>query len=169
MMKFPAVSGAKRAIVNSLGPIAFGSLFLGIYHTIKTFFVGLLKLDSFFSGAISGVLMVINNAGRFMSSNSILFMAMHGNSLCDGSIRSWNLLSGTGFDAIVNNNIVGTIMIIQALFVGSLTSTLGYIALITVLPEARGFAQLLTLALFFSGYMIMRISGMIVQSGVPTL
>lgn len=111
----PTIKSLKRAVTSSFGPICYGSLIVAIIETIR-YMLRRAAREGSFAACIAEVIMgCIENLVRYINSYAYVHVALYGRSFCQAAKDTFALAQDHGWDAIMNDNYVGT-----ALWLGNL-------------------------------------------------
>lgn len=172
----PIWGSAKRALTTSFGSICFGSLLVAIINTIR-YFISSARSDT--DSPLLGFILCIMECivsciqGMFDWFNQYAFsgIAIYGNGFIPTAKRTWSLIQDRGIEALINDNLIGSVLFMGTLLVGMLSSLLGYLYLLIARPayNATGnMTPIVMLICFIIGMSMFSTIATVISSGVVT-
>src|SRR3954453_15207916 len=81
---------------------------------------------------------------------------MFGKSYCNAAKDTWRLIKDRGVEAIINDNLIGNVLSMGAIFIGALCALFGfgYIKLVIKVIDDGSLTLILVLICFFLGLMM---------------
>ncbi|KAI8594673.1 choline transporter-like protein [Dissophora ornata] len=172
----PTLSSAKRALTTSFGSICFGSLLIAILQTIR-YILSALRSDSddglmaFLAGVAECLLSLLEGLFEVFNKFAFTQVAIYGKPFITAARDTWALIKNRGLEALVNDNLVGNVLVMGSASVALLSSLYGYLFLKLVQPEFyqknESLAVFGVIALeFMLGVAMMSIPNNVLDSGV---
>jgi len=94
---------------------------------------------------------------------------MFGKSYCDSAKDTWRLIKDRGVEAIINDNLIGNVLAMGAIFIGALCALVGFVYIKLFIKVMDGSLTLiLVLICFFLGLMMTIVVTDAIDSGVTT-
>ena len=170
----PSLEAAKRAFTSSFGPIAFGSLIVAIIQTIRYLLRSAARDGSIVAAIADCFLSCIEGLVQYFNSYAYIQVAIYGKSFMRAAKDTWSLLISTGFEAVINDSFVSTVVGMGAFINGLLLGGLGYLALKMAMTAAQADTYLaymigVAVILFLIGFTMIMVIGMYLESAVSTL
>jgi hypothetical protein len=176
MPSSPTVSSAKRALTTSFGSICYGSLIVAILKTIRYLLRQAAQENSAMAAFANCILGCIEGLVEFFNQYAFVHVAIYGKSFCDSAKDTWKMVKESGIDAIINDNLVGTVLGMGCLAVGAVAGTVtygigyGFLRGVSVdTSVAWGYLVAIAIAAFFLGFLMMSVVTMVVESGTQTV
>lgn len=175
-VKNPTVKSFKRAITTSFGSICFGSLIIAIIQTLEAL-ARQVKNEAaddqnvalaIVACCIECILSLIGDMVEYFNVYAFTEVAIYGKSYCQAAKDTWTLCKERGIEAIINDNLIGNVLVIGALTVSCLSVmvTCG-IGFILGVEEAVIYVVFGIIAFLF-GYMVFAVVAQVINSGVAT-
>jgi len=175
-VKNPTVKSFKRAITTSFGSICFGSLIIAIIQTLEAL-ARQVKNEAaddqnvalaIIACCIECILSLIGDMVEYFNVYAFTEVAIYGKSYCQAAKDTWTLCKQRGIEAIINDNLIGNVLVIGALAVSCLSAmvTCG-IGFIIGIDEVVIYVVFGIIAFLF-GYMIFAVVAQVINSGVAT-
>lgn len=129
----PVMSSLKRALTTSLGSIAKGSAIVAALKTIR-FVLRAMERAARKDGnmvlvcllcCIECIVRQIEAWIRYFNTYAYIIVSLYGSSFTEASSEVFHMFQHRGWDAIINDDLVGTVVIITSLTVGCLTGLCG--------------------------------------------
>ncbi|ORX86357.1 DUF580-domain-containing protein [Anaeromyces robustus] len=129
-VKNPTIKSFNRAITTSFGSICFGSLLIAIVSTLRVL-ANQTKNEAaeddnyllcLIACCVECILSCIEDGIEYFNVYAFTEVAIYGKSYCQAAKDTWTLCKARGIEAIINDNIIGNVLGIGAIAVGSLTA-----------------------------------------------
>ncbi|CAG8482261.1 20974_t:CDS:10 [Dentiscutata erythropus] len=172
----PTLNSAKRAATTSFGSICFGSLLVAILQVIRQLLRSLAQgtdnpLGAFFAACAAALVGYIDSLLEYFNFYAYTQVAIYGKSFCDAAKDTWTMIKDRGVEAIINDNLIGTVIMMGSFLVGMITALFGYLYTIIFHPSFNaggGFTPLLVFLAFIIGFQMLSIIGSVIFSGAAT-
>ncbi|PKB99360.1 DUF580-domain-containing protein [Rhizophagus irregularis] len=171
----PTLSSLKRACTTSIGSVCYGSLIIAILSTTRFILRSIARSDDdacgFIAACLECLLSWIEQLVEYFNHYAYVQVAIYGKSYCDAAKDTWRLIKERGVDAIINDNLVGNVLVMGAVFIGALCALFGfgYIRLFLSNDIVDNNAILiLVLICFFFGLVMTGVITNVIDSGVTT-
>ncbi|CAG8490117.1 5826_t:CDS:2 [Ambispora leptoticha] len=171
----PTLSSLKRACTTSLGSICFGSLIIAALNTMKAIFRTIANSDDgacgFLACCVEYLLACIEGLVEYFNHYAYVQVAIYGKSYCTAAKDTWRLIKDRGIEAVINDNLIGNVLTMGAIFIGVLCGLFGYAYLVIVKPDFNINGQntlFLVLICFLLGLMMTIVVTDAIDSGVTT-
>jgi Plasma-membrane choline transporter len=126
MPKNPTAESLKRASTTSFGTICLGSLLVAIVQAIRTVVESSRDSENTFVRCfVECILYCLESLLRYFNRWAFAINAIYGTSYMESGRRAWSLLSSRGLDAIVNDDLIGMVLVIASLVSGLVVAGLG--------------------------------------------
>jgi hypothetical protein len=144
-VKNPTLKSAKRAMTTSFGSNCYGSLLIAIISTLRSI-AQQAKNDAASDGNIGlaiclcclqCILSLIEDILEYFNTYAFAQVAIYGKDYCTAGKDTWQLFKSKGIDAIINDQLIGSVLGIGGLLVGAITTliTWGYLAARNIGPQ----------------------------------
>ncbi|KAK5086113.1 pH nine-sensitive protein 1 [Lithohypha guttulata] len=176
-----ATMGAlKRATTYSFGSISFGSLIVAIINMLRQA-CSIAKSQSAQDGNIVGVVFwcilgcligILDWAVQFINRYAFSHIALYGKAYIPAAKDTWKMMKDRGFDALINDLLVGPVLTMGSTFVGYVCALLAYLYLEFTDPaynESRTFTPVIMAFSFLIGLQVCQIFMTPISSGVDTI
>lgn len=171
----PSISSLKRACTTSFGSICFGSLILAILNTLKAIFRILSSSDEGICGFVAAcfacLLAWIESLVEYFNHYAYVQVAIYGKSYIRAAKDTWIIIKDRGVEAIINDNLVGNVLVMGSILIGALCGLFGfgYIKLVN-LPFKDNTNEVLAFVIicFLIGLMMAIVVTDAIDSGVTT-
>ncbi|KAG9290148.1 hypothetical protein G9A89_010454 [Geosiphon pyriformis] len=169
----PTLSSLKRACTTSLGSICFGSLIIALLNTLRAIFRTIANSDDgalgFLACCFAYILSCIEGLVEYFNHYAYVEVAIFGKSYCEAAKDTWTLIKDRGVEAIINDNLIGNVLAMGAIFIGVLCALFGY-AYIKIFTSGFDTTRILVLVLvcFLLGLMMTIVVTDAIDSGVTT-
>jgi hypothetical protein len=111
----PTAASAMRALTYSFGSIAFGSLIVAIIQTLRYLVRSATNRNSL-GGAIADCFIgILEDLAKYFNYYAYIYVAIYGKPFIESAKATWELIKSRGLDAIINDNLVGTCVMLFAL------------------------------------------------------
>ncbi|ORY08236.1 DUF580-domain-containing protein [Neocallimastix californiae] len=176
-VKNPTVKSIKRAITTSFGSICFGSLIIAIINTLEAI-ARQTKNDAaddqncllcICACCVECILSCIGDILEYFNVYAFTEVAIYGKSYCQAAKDTWTLCKARGIDALINDNLIGNVLVIGSMAIGCLsalvTCILGFLIL-----SINNVTSLIIYGVcaFLIGLMIFSVVAQVINSGVAT-
>ncbi|CAG8481696.1 17037_t:CDS:2 [Dentiscutata heterogama] len=170
----PTLNSAKRAATTSFGSICFGSLLVAILQVIRELLRSLAQdtdnpFGAFCAACAAALVGYIDSLLEYFNFYAYTQVAIYGKSFCDAD--TWTMIKDRGVEAIINDNLIGTVIMMGSFLVGMITALFGYLYTIIFHPRFNadgGFTPLLVFLAFIIGFQMLSIIGSVIFSGAAT-
>ncbi|KAK3842068.1 MAG: plasma-membrane choline transporter-domain-containing protein [Linnemannia gamsii] len=175
MTKSPTIESFKRSVTTSFGSICFGSLIIAIIQTLR-FIANMARGDgdgvmAFVACLIDCLLACLQGIAEFINKYAFAQVAIYGKGYMQSARDTWTIIQDRGIEQIINDNLIGNVWGMAALFSGFLSGLGTYLYLHFSQPAFNAQGQL-TIALiivgFVMGLQICFTVGTVIDSGVVT-
>jgi len=168
MPENPTVDSFKRASTTSFGSICLGSLLVAILQTIRALLRGV-RTNNGALGLlvcfIDCILSCIEALLKYFNHYAFAQVAIYGKTFCQAAKATWELIFSHGFEAIVNDNLIDTVLWMGCLLGGIVTAVGGGLTAFVIVKD---FWVLCAVVSFFIGYMMLAIISEVIMSGTAT-
>jgi len=128
MPENPTKAAFKRATTTSFGSICLGSLIIAIVKAMRNMAEQGRRSDNNIARCLClCILQCLENLIQFFNQYAFTQVAIYGKTYCEAAKSTWELLKYRGFDLIINDNIIGGVLILGAVIVGLITGAIGII------------------------------------------
>lgn len=173
----PTFSSLKRACTTSLGPNCFGSLIIAIIATIKALAQSAQRGSDDVVGMVLGCIAVciiscIESIAEYITHYAFVFVAMYGQSYCEGAKNTFRILRDRGVEQIINDSIIGSVLGVGSLLIGVLCALVGFGFVHTQNPafnSSGNFTIPVIIAAFVVGISLFYVVADVISSGVSTI
>ncbi|KAI9353392.1 plasma-membrane choline transporter-domain-containing protein [Zopfochytrium polystomum] len=167
---------AGRALTTSFGPICFGSLLIAIIETLRALARqaqneaaqdGNIFLCLVFM-CINCILTCFEDILLYFNKYAFTQVAIYGKGYCDAGKDTWALFQRVGIEAIINDNLIGSVLSIGSLCIGVIGAAIGfaYVKLSTTIAQDAGtYAGVCVVAALIGMWMFL-ILAEVINSGV---
>ena len=127
----PTLKSAKRALTTSFGSICFGSLLVALIQTVRAILRSLARQNNDNAVAmilvciIDCILGCIESLVRYFNKYAYVQVALYGKSFCTAAKDTWRLAQSVGFDAIINDSFINSVLGIAQISGFLITGLLG--------------------------------------------
>ncbi|KAJ3261969.1 putative choline transporter, neither null mutation nor overexpression affects choline transport [Boothiomyces macroporosus] len=172
----PTIRSAKRLITTSFGSVCYGSLLIAALQTVKLV-VDQKRSDdrrNIFSGFIlcllSCILTVFGDILEYMNTYAFVQVAVYGKEYCQAAKDTWHLAKSRGVDALINDCLVGRVLVLGGILVGICNAICGVIYLAATQSNRVGGANFAVggLFAFVVGIFQFYVVANVLHSGVVT-
>ncbi|TPX40919.1 hypothetical protein SeLEV6574_g06349 [Synchytrium endobioticum] len=174
----PSAASAGRALTTSFGSVCFGSLIIALLQTIRTIMRMLANqaaeegnmLIVFCIVCANCCLGMIESLIEYFNQYAFVQVAVYGKDYCSAARSTWQLIKTRGIDAVINDNLIGNVLMMGGLLVGLLAGFIGYIyaKFSPDIPDTGGYYASIVLICFFVAYAEFTILAEVINSGVIT-
>jgi hypothetical protein len=170
----PVLGAVKRASTTSFGSICFGSFLVALIRTIR-YFLNIAQQQARQSNNVAAacalcivdcIIGCIENLINYINQYAFAICAIYGKSFIPAAQQAWSLMKSRGFDAVVNDSLIGGVLNLSILIVGLSTGILG--ALIAYYGYGLGYAAYAGIG-FVIGMALMLVVAEVVESAVISL
>jgi hypothetical protein len=127
----PTLQSFKRATTTSFGSICFGSLITSILRTLRVIFSATRRSNSnnifivILAVVAECVVAVLDWLIEYFNMYAFAQVAIYGKTYCEAAKATWRLVNGHGIKAIINDDLIGNVLMLACLIGGVLTAVLG--------------------------------------------
>ncbi|RIB21484.1 plasma-membrane choline transporter-domain-containing protein [Gigaspora rosea] len=172
----PTLGSAKRAATTSFGSICFGSLLVAILQVIRQLLRSLAQdvdnpLGAFCAACAAVIVGYIDALLEYFNFYAYTQVAIYGKSFCDAVKDTWTMIQDRGIEAVINDNLIGSVVTMGSFLVGMVTALFGYLYTIIFHPsfnDGGGFTPLIVFLAFIIGFQMLSIIGSVIFSGAAT-
>ncbi len=173
----PTVSSAKRALTTSLGPNCYGSLLIAIIMTLRLLVDNARNNpdnDNVFCQillcCIACILAIFRDLLEYFNKYAFAQVAIYGKDFCTAAKDTWGLVKTRGIDAIINDDLIGSVLFIGTLMCACLTGSFSLLAILASPSIAQTTENFVGCGLigFFIGLIEFSIMANVIDSGVVT-
>jgi len=174
-VKNPTISSLKRAMTTSFGSICYGSLIIAAVSTLRVL-ANNVKHDAADDGdtllciiacCIECILSCIEDGIEYFNVYAYTEVAIYGKSYCQAAKDTWTLCKARGIEALINDNLIGNVLVIGALAVGCLAGTVTFF--VGNIFDVELVANIIfTVIALFIGIMVFSVVAQVINSGVAT-
>ena len=175
----PTSASLKRALTTSLGPNCYGSLLIAIIQTLKALADQARNQNgndniacTIILCCISCILSIVQDLLEYFNKYAFAQVAIYGKDYCTAAKDTWELAKARGIDALINDNLIGSVLAMGGLFIGIITgaSPLLYVAYSSDFTNpSAGTYILVGLAGFLIGIVEFSVLANVIDSGVVSL
>jgi hypothetical protein len=172
MPENPTMSSTKRALTYSFGSVCYGSLIVALLQTARSLLRSFADRNSdnfvvvILACIIDCILAWIESLLRYFNLYAFTHVAVYGKAYCEAAKDTWDLFKSAGFEAIANDNLIGTVITVTsfltAIACAIFGGALGAIFVNDIWP-------LTCVISFFIGFAICMVPLSLIQSGVCTV
>ncbi|KAG2202551.1 hypothetical protein INT47_012545 [Mucor saturninus] len=172
----PIWGSAKRALTTSFGSICFGALLVALINTLR-YFIQVARsssdnpLLSFALCIIECIVSCIQGLFEWFNQYAFSGVAIYGQGFVPSAKRTWSMIQDRGIEAMINDNLIGNVLVMGSLLVGILSSLFGYIYLLVVKPSYNStgnMTPIVMLICFIIGMSMFSTVSTVISSGVTT-
>ncbi|KAF3480907.1 protein PNS1 [Arthroderma uncinatum] len=179
-----ATRGAsKRALTYSFGSICFGSLLLAIIQFLRHL-CSIARSQSMQEGGVGGMIGYIvfcilgcligllEWLAQFFNRYAFCHIALFGKAYIPAAKDTWKMIKDRGFDALINDCLIGPVLSFGALFVAYACALLAYLYLLFTNPSYNSGGQYTVFVVAFSfliGFQIANIFTTPLSSGIDAI
>ncbi|CAB4438632.1 unnamed protein product [Rhizophagus irregularis] len=169
----PTLRSAKRASTTSFGSICFGSLIVALLQVIRALLRSAAQetdnpFGAFCFACASVIVDMVESLLQYFNFYAYTQVAIYGKSFRESAKDTWTLIKDRGVEAIINDNLIGTVIAMGALLVGIVTALISYLYVIILKNVGGGYIPLVVFLGFIIGFQMMTIMGSIILSGSAT-
>ncbi|GBB99778.1 hypothetical protein RclHR1_03630006 [Rhizophagus clarus] len=169
----PTLRSAKRASTTSFGSICFGSLIVAILQVIRALLRTAAQesdnpFGAFCYACASVIVDMIDSLLQYFNFYAYTQVAIYGKSFRESAKDTWTLIKDRGIEAVINDNLIGTLLTMGAILVGIITALISYLYMTILKHVGSGYTPLIVFLGFIVGFQMMTIMGSIILSGNAT-
>ncbi|ORX92200.1 DUF580-domain-containing protein [Basidiobolus meristosporus CBS 931.73] len=172
----PTPSSLKRACTTSFGSVAFGSLIIAVFRTVRAILRQVMNdpdngFIAFLACCIQCLLSWIEGMVEYFNHYAFTQVAIYGKPYCQAAKDTWRLIKDRGIDAMINDSLIGNVLTMGGLLVATVTSIITYVFVQVFKSEINYNADFTTVFVFFGfivGFSLFVLVGEIIQSGTAT-
>jgi len=123
----PTGRSLKRAMTTSLGSIAFGSLIVAIISVMRQVVIAIKKRTkhNLIMCLLQCMLTCLQRAMEWFNMYAFVHVAIYGTNYVQSAKNSWSLLKTKGFEALINDDLTGFVILCGALIGGIICAIIG--------------------------------------------
>jgi len=134
-VKNPTAASLKRALTTSFGSICYGSLIIAIINTLR-YLATQTKHEAaedenyilcLIACCVECILSCLEDGIEYFNVYAFTEVAIYGKSYCQAAKDTWTLCKARGIEALINDNIVGSVLMIGALAVSCLSAVITFV------------------------------------------
>ncbi|KAF6810460.1 protein PNS1 [Colletotrichum plurivorum] len=176
-----ATRGAlKRSLTYSFGSISFGSLIVAIINFLRHL-CSVAKSQSAADGNIVGYVLfcilgclisLLDWAVSFFNRFAFSHIALYGKAYIPAAKDTWSMIKDRGFDALINDCLIGPVLSFGATFVGYACALLAYLYMVFTNPaynQNGAYTPVVVAFAFLIGLQIANIFTTPISSGIDTI
>jgi uncharacterized membrane protein len=176
-----ATRGAlKRTLTYSFGSISFGSLIVAIINLLRQLCQVARNQDAA-SGDWIGCVMfciadcllgILNWIVEFVNRYAFVHVALYGKAYIAAAKDTWHMIKDRGFDALINDCLVGPVLTYGAMFMGYLCAIVAYAYLVITDPvynQTGSYTAFIVAFAFLIGSQICNVFTAPIASGIETI
>ncbi|RHZ44985.1 hypothetical protein Glove_701g14 [Diversispora epigaea] len=171
----PTISSLKRACTTSFGSICFGSLIIALINTVRVILRTLAENEEgvlgFIAACFACLLACIEPLVEYFNRYAYVEVAIYGKSYCRAAKDTWTLIKDRGVEAIINDNLIGNVLVMGAFFIGVLCALFGFGYIKIAKPDFidnNNIILLFVIICFLLGFMMTVVVTDAIDSGVAT-
>jgi len=166
----PTLGAFKRSITTSFGSICIGSLLVAILKTIKAIIQSLRsENDNIVACLLDCIISCIEGLVRYFNQYAFCQFAIYGKTYFEAANATWLLISSSGIEAILNDNIVSGVLTMGCFIVSlgacALSGFLGFVFFVDD-PNVIPIITFSATFGFIIGFLLMNLATMVMDSGV---
>jgi hypothetical protein len=165
----PTSESFKRATTYSFGSICFGSLMVAIISFLRSVLNLSDDRDSVAGAVLDCLLGILEDLLRYFNTYAFTQVAIYGKPYIEAAKSTWELVKSSGVGAIINDNLIGSVLSLSSLFIGLIGGVLSLITFI-IYSGSKDLSE--RLSAFFIGMLGAGLIGWcslaIISSGVTT-
>jgi len=164
----PTVGAFKRAAWTSFGSIAFGSFIVAVIRALRAMVrSGKEAKNPFARCLVLCLLNCLDSLITYFNVYAFTQVAIYGKPYCEAAKDTWTLIKNVGIDAIINDDIIGSVLSFASLVGGCMVAAAGGVIAHFVFDIANwGYWVLIA---FIIGFAMTMICMEVVASGVCAL
>jgi hypothetical protein len=173
----PTLQSAKRAFTTSFGSICYGSLLIALIQTLRAI-INMARASARESDNIFCVVVLccvecfvamIEELLEYFNKYAFTQVAIYGKNYCTAAKDTWELAKSRGLDAVINDNLIGNVLVLGSIFVGLITAVIGLLYVyMSDLPKTDVWYVSIGVVAFFVGMAEFSVFATVVDSGVCT-
>ncbi|KAJ3282915.1 putative choline transporter, neither null mutation nor overexpression affects choline transport, partial [Blyttiomyces sp. JEL0837] len=134
-VKNVTAKSAGRALTTSLGPVCFGSLLIAIIQTMKVL-ANIAKnqaaedgnlLVCLLAACCQCILACIEDLLDYFNKYAYTQVAIYGKGYCQAAKDTWAMIVDRGFEAIINDNLIGNVLGMGSFATGMVCAFIGFL------------------------------------------
>jgi len=169
MPRNPTLGALKRSMTFSFGSICFGSLIVAVIKALRALVHGARgQGNQFVKCIIECLLGILDRLVQYFNHYAFTVVAIYGRSYCEASSQVWDLLHSDGIEAIINDDIIGSVLGITSLTGGALTSIFGGLLGYSLMPGGYYWVSTAILG-FLIGFVLVAMTMEVIDSGVASI
>ncbi|CAH1759261.1 24015_t:CDS:2 [Entrophospora sp. SA101] len=175
----PTLSSLKRACTTSFGSVCFGSLIIAALNTLKAILRTLANSDDgilgFVAACFACILGLIEALIEYFNYYAYIQVAIYGKPFIRAAKDTWRLVKEHGIDAIINDNLVGNVLAMAAIFIGGICALFGFVYITYLEPglftgdQMALSSALIIIISFIFGFTLTSVMLQPINSGVSTI
>ncbi|KAI9097272.1 plasma-membrane choline transporter-domain-containing protein [Phlyctochytrium arcticum] len=174
----PTLKAAKRALTTSFGSIAFGSLIIALFQTVRSL-LSMARQHArddqnamlvLILSCADCLLAVLEGFAVFINKYAYTQVAIYGKAYWPAAKDTWTLIKARGIDLIINDDLTSTVMFMGSLVVGLINTLFAYIYvnLMTGLGGNTAFVVIVCMTAFMTSSVQFMVMSETIISGVAT-
>ncbi|KAK4206744.1 plasma-membrane choline transporter-domain-containing protein [Rhypophila decipiens] len=170
----------KRALTYSFGSISLGSLVVAIINFLRQL-CSIAQQNASSDGNILGTILfcilgclisIIEWAVEFLNRYAFSHIALYGKAYIPAAKDTWTMIKNRGIDALINECLIGPVLIMGATFVAYASALLAYLYIVFTAPaynSGGGFTGVVVAFSFLIGLQICNVFTTPLSSGIDTI
>ncbi|GJJ69682.1 hypothetical protein EMPS_02030 [Entomortierella parvispora] len=176
MSKSPTLASFKRACTTSIGSICFGSLIIAGIQTLRAI-AQMFRGDgndgilAFLACLIDCILGCLQGIAEYVNKYAFTQVAIYGKAFIPAAKDTWTILKDRGIIQLINDNLIGNVWTMGAIFAGVLSGLASYLYLNFANPVFNSggqFTYVIVTMAFVMGFQMLFTVGTVIDSGVAT-
>jgi hypothetical protein len=173
----PTLQSTKRAFTTSFGSVCYGSLLIALIQTLRAIIrmarSSAEDADNVFCVVVLCCLecfvAMIEELIEYFNKYAFTQVAIYGKDYCTAAKDTWELAKSRGLDAVINDDLIGNVLVLGSIFVGLITGAIGVVYVnMSTLPKTDVWYVGIGLISFFIGMAEFAVFATVIDSGVCT-
>ena len=115
----PVWNSFKRATTTSFGSICFGSFIVAVIQALRAMVHSSRRSNNTFLKCFAEcILSCLENIMNYFNMYAFTYVAIYGHTYCEAAKETWQMLSSKGIDAVINDDLIGGVLMLACLFAG---------------------------------------------------
>jgi len=172
----PTLGSLSRATTTSFGSVCFGSLIIAIIRTVRAILRMLQDQDegalAFIACCAGCILSCIEGMLVYFNHYAYTHVAIYGKPFLQAGRDTWNMFMERGIEAIINDNLIGNVLGMGILFVGSVSAFVAFVVVVLGYPAIganTALAAMVVVVAFLASVAFMMLVSQVIESGVATI
>eukprot|EP01085_Mycamoeba_gemmipara_P005640 Mycagemm_TRINITY_DN8983_c0_g2::TRINITY_DN8983_c0_g2_i1::g.5640::m.5640 type:complete len:218 gc:universal TRINITY_DN8983_c0_g2_i1:225-878(+) len=161
----PSLGASKRALSTSFGSVCLGSLLVAILQTLRALVSTIRGRDSVLACIADCILGCLENLIRYFNRYAFTQCAIYGKTYCQAARATYDLIFSHGFEAVVNDNLIGFVLGMGCFLGAAATAAIGAAAGAIII---RDYWIFICVVCFFIGFTMFLIVSEVIDSAVAT-